>query len=79
MNIHQSETNLSRGEVAQILNRMDLILEQLPKAKKQAHERIIGERTVANGDKILSLYESDLNVIVLLNFSNKRSLNVSPL
>ncbi len=31
---------------------------------KQALERIIGERPVANADKILSLYESDLHVIV---------------
>jgi hypothetical protein len=31
---------------------------------RQAHERIIGERPVANADKILSLYESDIHVIV---------------
>ena len=30
---------------------------------KQAHERIIGERTVAGRDKILSPYESDVHVI----------------
>jgi hypothetical protein len=27
----------------------------LPQALKQAHERIIGERPVANADKVLSL------------------------
>jgi hypothetical protein len=31
---------------------------------KQAHERIIGERQVANEDKILSLYDDSVNVIV---------------
>jgi len=31
---------------------------------KQAHERIIGERLVPNADKILSLYDADLHVIV---------------
>ena len=31
----------------------------MPKARKQAHERIIGERPVQNVDKILSLYETD--------------------
>jgi hypothetical protein len=42
---------------------MDNVLEQLPAARKQAHERIIGERQVANADKILSLYEPDIHVI----------------
>jgi len=40
------------------------VLEQLPDARRQAHERIIGERQVANAKKILSLYESDLHVVV---------------
>jgi hypothetical protein len=35
-----------------------------PAAVKQAHERIIGERKVANEDKILSLYEPEVRVIV---------------
>ena len=33
-------------------------------SRPTAHERIIGERQVANKDKILSLYESDAHVIV---------------
>ena len=37
---------------------------RLPAAIRQAHERIIGERPVASADKILSLYEDDLHVIV---------------
>ncbi|MFA7234890.1 MAG: hypothetical protein WC076_12350 [Terrimicrobiaceae bacterium] len=36
---------------------------RVPAAMRQAHERIIGERPVANADKILSLYESDIHVI----------------
>jgi hypothetical protein len=36
----------------------------LPQAQKQAHERIIGERSVANADKILSLYDPEVRVIV---------------
>jgi hypothetical protein len=36
----------------------------LPRAQKQAHERIIGERKVANAEKILSLYEPDIQVLV---------------
>ena len=43
---------------------METILEQLPQAIHQAHERIIGERRVANKDKILSLYEPDIHVLV---------------
>ena len=40
------------------------MLELLPRAQKQAHERIIGGRPVANGEKILSLYDTDVRVIV---------------
>lgn len=40
------------------------VFDQLPEAMRQAHERIIGERAVANADKILSLYEGDIHVIV---------------
>ena len=57
-------TDLGEGEVQQILARIDRVRDQLPAAIKQAHERIIGERRVANKDKILSLYEPDIHVIV---------------
>jgi len=57
------ETVWTRPEAEQVLKRMDGVLEQLPQAVKQAHERIIGERRVANADKILSLYERETNVI----------------
>ena len=40
------------------------MLELLPRAAKQAHERIIGGRLVDNSEKILSLYEPDIHVLV---------------
>ena len=43
---------------------MNNILEKLPKAIDQAHERIIGERQVKNEDKILSFYDESANVVV---------------
>lgn len=58
------ETDWTRKQAEQVLGRIDGILRQLPAAVKQAHERIIGERQVDNADKILSLYEADLHVIV---------------
>lgn len=57
-------TGISRGRVDAVLRRMDNIINQLPAAKKQAHERIIGERQVPNAEKILSLYDPDLHVMV---------------
>jgi hypothetical protein len=47
-----------------IAERIAGVVEQLPAAIRQAHERIIGGRKVENRDKILSLYEPDLHVIV---------------
>ena len=58
------KTDWSRRQAEQVLRRIDGVLEQLPWAIKQAHERIIGGRLVANSDKILSLYDGDLHVIV---------------
>lgn len=58
------ETGLTERQAGQILKRIDNVLEQLPGAVYQAHERIIGERRVKNKDKILSLYEREVHVIV---------------
>lgn len=44
--------------------KLTAILDQIDDIIHQAHERIIGERRVKNKDKILSLYESDMHVIV---------------
>jgi len=61
---HWQETDLSEIEARVVLDRMQNILDQLPAAVSQAHERIIGERRVANKDKILSFYEQDVRVLV---------------
>ena len=58
------QTDLTRGQVEVILRRLDNVLEKLPEARRQAHERIIGGRPVANADKILSLYEEDIRLVV---------------
>ena len=57
-------TTLSRSQTEQILQQITHVADKLDAAIKNAHERIIGERQVANKDKILSLYEEDVNVIV---------------
>jgi len=64
LDTHWAETDWTRVQAEQVLRRMDAVLEQLPATLKQAHERIIGERLVDNADKILSLYDENLHVIV---------------
>src|SRR5450759_5787731 len=58
------EPDIKAGEARQIVERMEVVLEGLPVAIKQAHERIIGERQVMNEEKILSLYEGHASVYV---------------
>jgi hypothetical protein len=58
------KTGWTRRQAEQVLGRIDQVLEWLPRAQKQAHERIIGERKVDNAEKILSLYEPDIQVLV---------------
>ncbi len=58
------QTDWTRPQAERVLRRMDGVLNLLPQAQKQAHERIIGERKVNNSDKLLSLYETDTRVIV---------------
>ncbi len=60
----RADTALSEKQAARITGRIDGILTQLPAAIRQAHERIIGGRPVPNGEKILSLYDADVDVIV---------------
>jgi len=57
------ETDLKEGQVRQIAYRIQSILDQLPAAIKQAHERIIGGRKIPNEKKILSLYDPDVQVL----------------
>lgn len=59
-----SSTSWTRKEAEVVLRRMDGVLELLPQAQTQAHERIIGERPVPNEEKILSLYDTNVRVIV---------------
>lgn len=58
------ETELTPGQVQQLTQRIQGILDQLPAAIKQAHERLIGGRKLPNKEKILSLYDPDIQVIV---------------
>jgi len=57
------ETDLTEGRVQLIVRRIENILDQLPAAIDQAHERIIGERKLPNHKKILSLYDPHVQVI----------------
>jgi len=61
---HWARTEWTRAQAEQILRRIDGVLALLPRAQKQAHERIIGGRPVANAGKILSLYDPEVRVIV---------------
>ena len=56
--------NIPRWQVEQIAKQITGIISQLAAVVKQAHERIIGQRRVDNKDKILSLYEKDVHVVV---------------
>jgi hypothetical protein len=58
------QTPWTRPQAQVVLRRIDGVLELLPQARQQAHERIIGGRQVPNADKILSLYETQVRVIV---------------
>lgn len=58
------KTQWTHAQALQVIHRIDPILEQLPAAIKQAHERIIGERLVPSENKILSFYDKDAHVIV---------------
>lgn len=58
------KTDWTRAEAEQILRRIDGVLTLLPQAQKQAHDRIIGGRKTANAEKILSLYDGNVRVIV---------------
>ena len=56
--------DVSRVQAEQILKQILNVTEKLADAVRCAHERIIGQRRVANKDKLLSIYEDDVHVIV---------------
>jgi hypothetical protein len=58
------QTAWSRRQAEQVLRRIDGVLALLPEAIRQAHERVIGGRLVDNQQKLLSLYEREIHVIV---------------
>jgi hypothetical protein len=61
---NREKTQWSQAQTELVLGRIDNVLDKLPQAIRQAHERIIGERRLANHEKILSLYEEDVHVLV---------------
>jgi IS5 family transposase len=61
---HWPQTQWTEAQAQQVLRRMDQVLEQLPQARKQARQRILQGQSVPNEEKILSLYEPDVQVIV---------------
>ncbi len=61
---HWKQTDWTRPQAEQVLRRMDQVLEQLPRARAQARQRILAGQLVANEEKILSLYEPEVRVIV---------------
>jgi len=58
------KTQWTRKQAQQVLQRMDQVLQQLPAARRQARQRILKEQPVKNEEKILSLYEPEVRVIV---------------
>ena len=59
-----AQTRFSRALADQVIRRIDGQLDLLPQVIEQAHQRIIGGRLVKNDKKILSVYETDIAVIV---------------
>lgn len=55
---------ITRPQAEQILKQISNVTGKLARVIKCAHERIIGERKVANKDKLLSIYEDEVHVIV---------------
>ena len=60
----REKTQWSKAQMQQVLNRLDNVLDQLPQAIKQAHDRMIGGRQLKAAEKILSLYDHHVQIIV---------------
>lgn len=58
------QTKYSEKEALRIIERVKEKTDQIPLVMKQAHERIIGGRQVKSTDKILSVYEDNIHLIV---------------
>lgn len=59
----QDRTDLSEGQVNEVLKRIESILVQLPEAIRQAHSRIITGLQIESKDKILSLFDNSARVV----------------
>jgi hypothetical protein len=58
------QSGYSVKQAERIMARIEAMEAQIPAVIRQAHERIIGERQVPNAEKILSVHEPDVHVIV---------------
>jgi hypothetical protein len=61
---HWEAYGFTHGAMVRLRGRIERMLKLLPMVSKQAHERIIGGRKVANADKILSVYDPDVHVLI---------------
>jgi len=61
---NREDSDLSEAQAAEVVSRIKGVIEKIPQAIKQAHDRIIGGRRIASADKILGLYEPETKVIV---------------
>lgn len=59
-----SSTDLSEAQARLLWERLDELTAMLPRAARQAHERIIGERQMPSDQKLLSLYQPHAQVYV---------------
>ena len=57
------KTAWSEAQAAVVRGRIERVLDQLPEALEQAENRILRGKLTPSPDKILSLYESDINVV----------------
>src|SRR6266705_797773 len=61
---HWKQTDWTRPQAEQVLRRMEQAVEQLPRARAQARQRILAGHLGANEETTLSLYEPEVRVIV---------------
>lgn len=62
--VRLTETDLSEKQAAQILGRLDNILEKLPNAIEQAHRMIINREKLEADEKTLNFYDDTASAIV---------------
>ena len=70
--LNWQSTSYTEGNANAIINRLERTIKIMPAIVKQAHERIIGDRLVPNDEKILSLYQEDVNVLTRKKIAAER-------